>query len=396
MTIRRVWRISGLALLAALVAMASSCKEGNEQFDPDPVAGDGCDEGREVAQLEESFEDPGMVDVLFVVSDAPGSESLQRRLSTAIPRFIALLDSDGLDYQIGVTSGDARSAASAGSLRVGGAGVAGCENPTRIVTPADGELAARYAACNALVGTRGPQLQQPLAAAVAALGSRASEPDDTGGNFTFFRPRARLLVIFVTDRDDCSGNAAGIEGDDAQSVATRCAQSSESLSPVSGDPSAFTETLRALKLDPESVAVAVIGGSDDGRDTGEGELLEPACTDADGASVYPATRLIALVDTLHPRSVFEPACAGSFGVSIAHVSRLAEPTAFVVCARHEMLGTPLGVDVIDGDKRTEVAAGVDGFVFIGPTDACPDGAVAISPEVLESGDASVELRYCTP
>ncbi len=395
MTIRRRLRCTVLLALVPVLA-AVGCKEGNEQFDADPVAGDGCALGREVAQLDESFEDPRRVDVLFVVSDAPGTESLQRRLSTAIPRFIALLDSDGLDYHIGVTTGDARSASATGSLRLGGDGVAGCEAPSRIVTPADGELAARHAACNALVGTRGPHLQQPLDAAVAALTVRASEPDEDGGNFTFLRPRARLLIIFVTDRDDCSGAGVAIEGDTAQSVASRCAQVADTLTSVTGSDAGFAERLRALKLDPESVAVGVFGGSDDGRETAEGDVLEASCADAEGAAVYPTTRLIRLVDALHPRSVFEPACAGSFGVSIAHVARLGEPTAFTVCARHEVLGSPIGVELLEGSTRSSLSAGTEGFVFLGATEVCPNGAVAVSPEVLTSGNSSVELRYCTP
>lgn len=386
----------GLAMLVAGLCLAPGCKEGNGQFDTDPVAGDGCSDGREVAQLEESFEDPRQLDVLFVVSDAPGAENLQRRLSTAVPRFIALLDGDGIDYQIGVTTGDARTAGREGSLRAGGDGVAGCENTVRIVTPDQGDLAARYAACNVLVGTRGPHIQEPLDTALAAVTVRASEPDDQGGNFTFLRPRARLLVIFVTDRDDCSGDTTGLEGDDAQAAVTRCAQSAEGLRPVTGFPFAFAESLAGLKLDPESVSVAVFGGSDDGRATADGEVLEPACADADGAAVYPATRLIRMADALHPRSVFEPACAGSFGVSITHVARLAQPTAFVVCARHHLLGTPLGVDALDGESRSPIAAGTAGFVYVGPTQACPNGAVAVSADVLAAGNPSVELRYCTP
>lgn len=337
-----------------------------------------------------------MVDVLFVVSDAPGAENLQRRLSTAIPRFIALLESDGLDYQIGVTTGDARSSSTVGSLRTGGEGVAGCEETARVVTPDSGELATRFAACNVLVGTRGPHVQQPLEAALAAVTTRAGEPDDEGGNFTFLRPRARLLLIFVTDRDDCSGATSGIEGDDAQTAASRCAQSEGTLTPVTGAADAFAEAFSELKVDSEAVAVAVFGGSDDGRETADGESLEPACADADGASVFPATRLIRLVDALHPRSVFEPACAGSFGVSVTHVARLAEPTAFEICARHEVLGIPVGVDLVEGQSRTAVSAGTSGYVYVGPTDACPNGAVAISPAVLDTGADAVELRYCTP
>jgi hypothetical protein len=179
---------------------------------------------------------------------------------------------------------------------------------------------------------------------------------------------------------------------------TRCARASGALRSVvgAGETEGFADALTSVKLDAASVSVAVIAGSDDGRETGPEDIIEAACSDAEGDAVYPATRLIALVDSLHPRSIFEPACAASYGVSIAHIARLAEPSSFIVCARHEVLGSPLSVHALSDDSRTEITTGVDGYVFLGVTESCANGAVAISQDWLDSGATSVEIRYCAP
>lgn len=369
----------------AAVTLLGACTEDNPAFDPDPLpAGETCLDGRQTVQEVAAFEDPGAIDILLVVSNAPGTGPIQQRLATAMPRFVSLLDAHGLDYQIGVTHGDTRSPDATGALRAGGQDNPDCDDAPRLITP--GANAGRFAACNVLQGEAGNTAQELGEAAVAALTVRATEPQDNGGNAGFLRPRARLMVFFVTDRDDCSNDGVDLTRFGANNAVTSCALAGDELTPVDE----LAQALVSLKPSLSAVSVAVIGGSDDGRDLAQGENQQPTCADAEGNSVFPTTRLIALTELFGERSVFESACAASYGVSAAHVTDLAAPGDLVVCAEAIVTGTQVSVELGSDDLEQ----GVDGFVYLGRTEACDNGAFQISSERLIGSDDSLALRYC--
>lgn len=382
---------AGLAFAALALAWLGGCVEPNPLFDPDLAQpqSEGCSSGQLITEPTSAFERPDQLDVLVVVSDAPGAEPVQQRLAAAIPRFLGLLEAQGTDWQLGFTSGDASSTNTAGALRAGTARP-GCEEAPRILSSADGDRAGDWAACNALLGTEGSHIQKPMEAAVAALTTQNTRPLDSGGNAGFLRPRARLLVLFVTDRDDCSGEQ-GVVDASARRAATECAQQAQALTP----PASFAQSLLGLKNSASSVSVAVLGGPDSGRAVGQGETLEPACQDAEGAAVYPTTRLIALADLLAPQNEFEPACASSFGVSIAHVAELATAPPLDLCAEARVTDPDVSATLVQGSDRTSLEVGAQGVLYMGPTEGCDNGVIRINPEVIQGADASLELRYCT-
>lgn len=375
----------------------AACVEDNPAFDPDRDTQDGgeeeegCAEGQEITQTIPALEDPRQLDVLVVLSDAPGADALQQRVSAAMPGFVRSLDDAGLDWHLGFVAGGTTSSANQGTLRANTTASPECSSAPRVVTT--GGQAGVYAACNALVGTNGSHIQEPMAAALTALTTRAAEPAESGGNAGFLRPRARLLVVFASDRDDCSGQGGAAIGASARRAATDCALLSNTrLTPVEQ----VAQQLGALKNDPSAVSVAVLGGSDDGKTITPEEAQEPSCMDAQGNAVYPATRMIELSDLFAPGGEFESACASSFGLSFEHIARLLEAGSVELCPRSQVVDPALTVVRVQGDERVDVELGAEGYLYLGPTDACPNGAVRLHPSVLSGLTGSIELRYCTP
>lgn len=374
-----------LLLTGALLTTAAACTVENPVFDPDPLPpGASCAEGRETVQDIPSFEDPGSLDILIVVSDAPGTASLQQRLAAAMPRFVDQLTDSGIDFQIGVISGDTRNPDLTGSLRAGEGD--GCDG-TRLIKGDDPEAAARQAACNVLLGEGGNTVQEMLEAAKTALTSRNNQPLDDGGNAGFLRPRSRLMLLLATDRDDCSNDNFDFSGLDAPNAVTACAQVEDDLTSIE----TLAQDIMALRDNPEAVSVALLGGSDDGRDLEPGQRLEPTCLDSEGSPVFPTTRLLEFAGLFAPKTLFEPACASSFGQSISNINTLASPTNLILCPGIELTDAPLSVSL--GDEELE--QGTEGFVYLGATDACPTGAIEINAQkLLNNTDTALSVRFC--
>lgn len=132
-----------------------------------------------------------MVDVLFVMDGTGSMAAEQARLGGAVAEFVDALDAVQVRYQIGVVSMDP---ADGGAL----------QGAPWILTPADGEVAARLAE-NLAVGTDALPPSAGLDAAALALA------DADGLNIGFRRPDAALQVIFVSDADDGSGDVLGAD-----------------------------------------------------------------------------------------------------------------------------------------------------------------------------------------
>ncbi|MBH23726.1 MAG: hypothetical protein CMH57_04525 [Myxococcales bacterium] len=396
-----------IAALTALALAAVGCKADNPAFDPDPEGGSGgsggsgdlttaaCPGGGDpITQEFTSLADPAQLDVLVVVSNAPGSSDLQARLSEAMPALVQQLTSAGVDYQLGVVTGDTESSATAGSIRSGGVGqVNGCDEAPRIITAADGQQAAAYAACNALQGQGGPELQRFFDAVEQALTVRATDTDELTGNAGFLRPQARLLVLFASDRDDCS-NLDPIDTAGAPNPQTACEWSAIDLR----DTADFAQTLVGLKKDLGSTSVAVLGGADDGVDVLAPEAVAFVCTDAAMNPVYPTTRLLELADAISPNARFESACAASYlGAMVRFSELLGDQSAARLCLDDAAAGPVRAVTrVAADDSEADIPQGEDGYLYLGATADCATGAVQIAGSQLSGGadDRNVSVTYC--
>lgn len=201
---------------------------------------------------------PPAVDVLLVIDDSPSMHEEAAALAENLRGFSQLYQRSVLDYRIAVTSTDlgnpscdpataddgallasscrARpeqfvrgASVEAGPIDVWDEGCAshcGLDSLERLPTalfeggPArprpwlervggvgnlpDGVDPDEALACLGSLGVSGCAFESPLAAAARAL-ERSADPRDPA--FGFLRPHAALLVLFITDEDDCSHRA---------------------------------------------------------------------------------------------------------------------------------------------------------------------------------------------
>ena len=179
-------------------------------------------------------------DILFVIDDSGSMDDDQARLSQNLAAFIDALIASPVhnDFRIGVTStsvegfdpdaagGQAYAAGPSSGVpfpdgalvaitqRADGTGVQGdldydpAANATtggwggRRMLDRDSPTLAQDFKANVLLGASGSSREQPFRAARLALSDRLADV-----NAGFLRPGARLAIFFLTDEDDCSGDA---------------------------------------------------------------------------------------------------------------------------------------------------------------------------------------------
>jgi len=160
-------------------------------------------------------------DILFVIDDSGSMAREQQRVADDLPVFVQELQQTGgleHDFRVGLTTTSVYSAfqdynsvsyfyyPQAGWLRRlpladGGAGT------ERYLDGTDPELVPRFSLAVTAVGVNGSGQETPFEATRIALDNALApaEPADGGpANHGFLRDGARLMVIVVTDEDDCS------------------------------------------------------------------------------------------------------------------------------------------------------------------------------------------------
>lgn len=141
---------------------------------------------------EDTFyqEPTNQIDILWVVDDSKSMAEEQEALADGFSDFIASIEESNTDFNLGVisTSFDSDDA-DRGSL-IGDPAVITADTPSY-----EAEFQQRV-----LLGTEGSDKEKGLAAGAFALSSVMQ----AGANEGFLRDDAFLLVVFVTDEDDCS------------------------------------------------------------------------------------------------------------------------------------------------------------------------------------------------
>jgi len=192
------------------------------------------------------------IDILWVVDDSCSMGEEQGTLAQGFSSFVEQMETSGTDFHIGVisTSFD-------------------YSDPDRgklLGEPAYLTLADDYVALfseRALLGVEGSDKEKGLEAADWAL----SPTMVTGANKGFLRIDAQLLIVFVSDEEDCSDEGA-LEGE----VAEECYRQRERLVPITE----YVDTFRSIKKESADVQVSAIVGTEN-----------PTCQDA-----YPGSRYI--------------------------------------------------------------------------------------------------------
>lgn len=130
-----------------------------------------------------------LVDILFVVDSSPSMADEQQLIADGFESFIGTLEESNADFQLGVIDMDMDLDNSRRAMLIG--------NPPYL-TPEDDYITAFKARVK--VGVDGSDKEKGLSAAYAAV----TEPLASGQNGGFVREDANLVLIFVSDEEDCS------------------------------------------------------------------------------------------------------------------------------------------------------------------------------------------------
>lgn len=173
------------------------------------------------------------VDILWVVDNSCSMTEEQQTLANGFTTFILAMEDSGTDFQIGVITTDTDTAA-AGEL-IG--------SPPFLTI--DDDYRAKFRA-RAKVGIQGSDKEKGLHAAALAT---TSISDNNAG---FIRDDASLMVIVVTDEEDCSDFGA-LDGADPAA----CYRKDDQLAPVTD----FVDAMNAAKHGQDMVQISGIIGS---------------------------------------------------------------------------------------------------------------------------------------
>ncbi len=318
------------------------------------------------------------LDLLFVIDNSGSMAEEQEVLIANFSRFVSVLNSleGGLpNLHIGIVSTDmgvGRFDAIQNCTDIGDQGLlqaiprGDCEAPDgnfiRDIAGFDGLRDKNYSgsladafACIARLGVNGCGFEQPLAAMRRALDG--SNP----GNVGFLRASALLMVVFITDEDDCSVPSDDLFTTEPMSVldplgplssfrcfefGVECAEPEpRAVGPktdcrvredsvlVNGI-NEYVTFLKTLKRDPSMVLVSGIFGTTGPvdvqyADSGE-PFLKPSCQSASGTAV-PAIRLQQFLDKFPQRGVSASICSEDQSDAFSIIAALQSTTLGAPC-----------------------------------------------------------------
>jgi len=164
---------------------------------------------------------PVQTDILFVVDDSNSMSEEQEGVARELPTFVEILQTGAgvqQNLRVGLVNTSVYSAffgnallltkyPQGGWLRPFSAADGGVGGGERWLTDPDPEIVSRLAASIRALGINGSFQETPFEAARIALtgtGFWTTLPDGGNPNAGFLRDGARLLVVAVSDEDDCS------------------------------------------------------------------------------------------------------------------------------------------------------------------------------------------------
>ncbi len=254
------------------------------------------------------------IDLLFVIDDSGSMSEEQANLTAGIPEFVRLLDEAQagsgatIDYHLGITTtgrdlmytlvfappGLPPMEIAQSELGDDGELRAGCGLDRKWLERGDPDV-RNVAACRAKVGTDGPADEMPLYVTRLATNERVV---NNGPNAGFLRASARLVVVVLTDENDCSRQDNGFKTDDP------CKPGE--LQPVSS----YVEYLDLLKGRHDLWSMAIIAN-----------MGATQCASVFGDAV-PATRLQALQAASPDNITSASICSGNLALALADVLEL--------------------------------------------------------------------------
>ena len=370
-------------LLVASIALVG-CTVDNPAFQPeDPV----CEADEFFRAQRFSLADPDKVDILFVVDNSSGMLARQQALAQAMPSFVNQLEERGFDWQIGVISTDMSNDTQRGRLQRGAAGQAACVGEVPLVVTPQASEPASAAACNVVLGESGSDIEQGLFAALVGL--QPPLTDEGGPNAGFGRDDARLVVIFFADEDDCSA-----EQSLDRSNPDNCIWQQDALK----DANIFGSFFRSNDVrqqDGQPVSVVAIVGAPDRRTYARPDLPPSVC--GINGPARPGTRYAAVAESLGTTGFVYNTCTNDYRPILDDiVEHAVDIDASYLCIGRNMTTNPVAVLLRSGDETVGELDSYSDYAIVGPTDACPNGVVAISPNAHGTGlGDGIEVRFCT-
>jgi hypothetical protein len=184
--------------------------------------------------------DNDRVDILFVVDDSGTMAEEQATLARGFASFASILNESMTRFHLGVIST---------SFEYGDPDRGKLIGDPLFLTHETPDYESLFAE-RAVIGTGGSDFEKGLEAAAYALSPAIGIEVNVG----FSRPEARLLIVFVSDEEDCSD--AGALGTDFSDDGEICYSGQGDLVPVPE----FVEEFRNLREDPRDVIVTSIVG----------------------------------------------------------------------------------------------------------------------------------------
>ena len=204
---------------------------------------------------------PVETDILFVVDDSNSMSEEQEGVARELPTFVQILQTGAgvqQNLRVGLVNTSVYSAfsngqtlfltkyAQGGWLRTFPAADGGVGGGERWLTDPDPDVVPRLSAAIRALGINGSFQETPFEAARIALtgtGFWTMLPDGGNPNAGFLRPGGRLLVVAVSDEDDCSEeshNPPAVVFTNAQGQ-DFCTLNENLLTPVGDYVTAFTQ-----------------------------------------------------------------------------------------------------------------------------------------------------------
>ncbi|MCB9746348.1 MAG: VWA domain-containing protein [Alphaproteobacteria bacterium] len=289
------------------------------------------------------------VDVLWVIDNSVSMEGEQERVANGFDSFIASIDETNIDFQIGVVSSDLDLDNPDRGVLIG--------NPPFLTR--DDDFVNAFEA-RVRVGTEGSDKEKGLGAAVEAV----TEPLASSANAGFVRSDADLLVIFVSDEDDCSDDNAL-----ANQNGSACYTDRDALVPVAE----LVDDLKSVKAGTGKrvIASAIVGPQ-----------VAEACADS-----WPGHRYWRAVDYLGGLigNICDPdygSIMGNLGLSVAGVL-----TSFQLSCSADLDSIVVSVDdeVVPQDPVVGWAYDADYWMVRFDGDYVPPRGSTISIEYFVSG-----------
>lgn len=317
----------------------------------------------EARRVEDIFDqaEENEVDVLWVIDNSGSMQQEQADVAANFGDFIAEVQSIGMDFHIGVVTTDMTNPDERGKLQ-----------GSPLYLTVDTENLEQSFSDLVQVGTDGSRIERGLAAALAAV----RPPLSTHDNYGFLRDDAALLIIVVSDENDCSD--AGVIGPEEPN---RCVEEAELLVPVEE----LVADLRRVKDDPAKVILSAIVF------TGEADAV--GCGGAAPGTRYveAATGLGGLIkgicDDNYATIMSEMGLVASGVRHVFPLSRLAvEESIEVLIREDEEDVTPAAIEATtDGASGWSYDAEMNAITLLGSSQAPRGTQVVISYETGYSG-----------